>query len=276
MDCASSQYIMKRIRGDRMKKLLWLIGYTGIWVPVALIGAAYAIGNYLGFEVDPKLIISLASIGVTISLVTWSNNSSKISNGKPTEEIDFLDVFGSTPDQYTTNTGINKAKRPPVAESLMFEKPRGFCFGTFKGKYCCRTPEMQGGIMVCGGAGSGKTTTAILPFVINNKETMHSLVVDIKHEITDMTVVKDKLNPGYGDDGKTVIFDPLDRYSFGYDPFYALNSDSTDGEIYECMQLIAISLVPPQGGDKSFWSDTARSMFISCLIYFYKYKKWVL
>lgn len=256
-----------------MKKFYWLLKYTGVWIIFLCVAGGYALTSYTGGKVMLADMVPFALIGVVISLLVWTKNDTRIRNGKPADDIGFLDGFDTNPDHYLINSGINKAKFPTVNKKLLYDKPTGFCFGKYKGQYVCRTPDMQGGIMVCGGAGSGKTTCSILPFVLNNKETMHSLIVDIKHEITDMTVVRDEGNAGYGDGGKTIIFDPLERTTFGYDPFYNLKEDSTDGEIYECMQLIAISIIPPGTGDAAFWSDTARSMLIACLIYFYKYKK---
>lgn len=137
-------------------------------------------------------------------------------------------------------------------------------------KYVCKPSE--GSVLVAGGSGVGKSTCVLIPYLLNSKGETHNLVVDIKHELTDLCVVPTG-DRGVGDGGNTLIFDPLDRETYGFDPFYNLSDDSSPQEVFESMQLIAQSIVPrSSASNDAFWCDQAAKMLRGLLTYLFKEK----
>lgn len=124
-----------------------------------------------------------------------------------------------------------------------------------------------------GGSGSGKSSCVAIPTILAAKAipstssanpNLRLVALDIKGELhSKATKIGDE---------NVIIFDPQDRSTYGYDPFYLLNEDSTSQEIMETMQTIAFSLIPLPGDIKDpFWKQNARNLLIGLLIFYYKY-----
>lgn len=206
------------------------------------------------------------AVGVLITLYISTQNRIRRKYGQPEEELGTVSGLTIGPSEYLAQSGREKHLRPPVPKRMLFKEPTGFCFGMYDGKYVCRAPDDPGAILINGGSGSGKSSAAIIPYLLlqQEKHEMNSLVIDIKHELSDIT-----RRPGDG----SYIVDPLDRGSYGIDPFWALNEHSSNQEIFEVCQVIAISIIPPMSGDKVFWVDSARALLTGALLYCYKQKQ---
>lgn len=262
-------YSMKR------KKLKQLLKYTGLWlIPPLWILNIFFIFKYKIYEKTDYLNTTIL-VGVLISLilmlVVYSKNHLHIINGASIDNIGWFDFLDNKPSRYDTTTGRKEAMKKLIDKDLLFEKPKGYCFGkdNISNKYVCMPNDINDspGILITGGAGSGKSSTQIINYLLNNNihQEVNALIIDVKGELADTT-----LSPS---DDSTVIFAPTNRSSYGYDPFFELNDDSQEHEIYKTMDLISICLISRPNGDNAIWADMARQMFRGLLIYGYKYKK---
>jgi len=170
------------------------------------------------------------------------------------------------PNEETAHQGLEKHRTPAPPKEMLFKEPTGFVFGKYGKKYVCRPVEAPGNILVLGGTGTGKSSALIIPYILEQKRSgkAHNIIVDIKGELRDLTV-----RPGDG----SVIVDPTDRRSYGIDPFWCLNSDSSPQQIFEICQLVAISLIPARDGKDAFWTTSAQQMLLGFLLYAYKWKE---
>ncbi len=165
---------------------------------------------------------------------------------------------------------------PDIDPRLLYKTPTGFCFGRDKktGRYICyarKPPEGQkelGGsknVLVNGGSGTGKSTAILIPAILGqsgDEVDAVQLIIDIKKELSEICGRKND-----------VIFDPQDRYSYGYDPFYALSDSSSTQDIYGQMHLIASCLIPLSKTDDGPWTKAARQLLTGFLVYFFKANK---
>lgn len=176
-----------------------------------------------------------------------------------------LIVYGNKinrPSEEKAISGIEQARYPPINEKMLFDQPEGIIFGKFGKQYVCKSLKEDGHFFLCGGSGSGKSSSVVIPTLLANRQ-VSTFAIDIKGELSYKTA--------QAGDERVCIFDPSDRTSFGYDPFYSLNSDSTQQQILEVMQSISFSLIPmPAGLKDPFWKLSARNLLTGLLIFFYK------
>lgn len=259
-----------------MKKLhKQTLKLTGLWlIPPLWLVIIYLILQYKIYEKSDYLNTTIL-VGIVISFIlmlyVYSKNHLHIKNGADIDNIGWLDFLDDKPSRFDTATGRQEAMKKPIAKELLFEKPKGYCFGkdNLSNKYVCMPNDINDspGILITGGAGSGKSSTQIINYLLNNNvhQEVNTLTIDVKGELADTTLSQS--------DESTIIFAPTNRSSYGYDPFYNLNDDSLENEIYKTMDLVSICLIPRPNGDNAIWADMARQMFRGLLIYGYKYKK---
>ncbi len=244
-----------------MRRKDW-IGYTGLWTqPILFAVMVYVFGidikyiitetyNFLSF-----LVLSFAPV-----LYIWSLNSTAKRQGK--DRFGLLDVFNHNNDPYYQTSFKERAKYPVVADGLLSDKSEGIIFGRYQGKYVRKALGEDGHVFVIGGSGSGKSTGIVIPTLLCNSG-VGVFAIDIKGELSYKTA---KLG-----DENVIIFNPQDRSSYGYDPFYMLTSASTDQDIMECMQIVAVSLISlPANIKDPYWKLSARQLLTGLLIYYYK------
>lgn len=165
------------------------------------------------------------------------------------------------PNRKAAIQGLDEFKYPAVDKKLMSKKPIGVMFGKYKNRYVCKKPDEDGHVIILGGSGSGKSSTVIIPMLLCNED-VGSFCIDIKGELS-------YKSSDYAD-SNTVIFNPLDRFSYGYDVFYALNDNSSSQEIYEVVQNVVYSLINIPTNEKNpFWKNSARGMLMGLMIYYY-------
>lgn len=166
------------------------------------------------------------------------------------------------PNRKAAIQGLDEFKYTAVDKRLMSLKPAGVVFGKYKNRYVCKKPEEDGHVIILGGSGSGKSSTVIIPMLLSNQD-IGSFCIDIKGELSYKA-------SDYAD-SNTVIFNPLDRFSYGYDVFYALNDNSSSQEIYEVVQNVVYSLINIPASEKNpFWKNSARGMLMGLMINYYK------
>lgn len=259
-----------------MKKIIkQTLKLTGLWlIPPIWLAIIFFILKYRIYEKSDSLNTTIL-VGVLISLILmlyiYGKNHLHITNGANIDNIGWLDFLDHNPSRFDTSTGRKEAMKKPIAKELLFDSPTGYCFGKDEktNKYVCMPNDFNEspGILITGGAGSGKSSTQIINYLLNNNihQEVNALIIDVKGELADIT-----LSPS---DDSTIIFAPTDRSSYGYDPFYNLNDESLEHDIYKTMDLVSICLIPRPNGDNAIWADMARQMFRGLLIYGYKYKK---
>lgn len=132
----------------------------------------------------------------------------------------------------------------------------GIVFGKNGDKWIGKREEMDGHILVVGGAGSGKTSCVAIPTLRTWGEQVFA--IDIKGEL--YNEVRHK-RPNIK------IFEPLNKLSFGYDPFYILkNSKNLAQEV----EAISHALVPlPRDIREPFWVESARNMLSGAVLHFH-------
>ncbi len=230
-----------------MKKSIKKLFTSGIWIqPIVLL----VIIRYLQ-ENNPSSLMKNETwcYAVLVSflavLIVWS-----FSVGQPNPE----DAI----------TGKQAALYPNIHKKLLFKNPTGIVFGLDKKtqKYVCKDISDDGHIFLIGGSGSGKSSCHVIPTLLSNPD-VSKFAIDIKGELSYKST-------RYGSE-KVVIFNPLDRSQYGYDPLFLLKENSTQQEILETMKNISFSLIPKPAEIKDpFWKDSARNLLTGLLIYFYK------
>lgn len=166
------------------------------------------------------------------------------------------------PNRKVAIQGLEEFRYPTVDKKLISVKPTGIIFGKYKHRYVCKRPDEDGHVIILGGSGSGKSSTVIIPMLLCNED-IGSFCIDIKGELSykasDYT------------DSNTVIFNPLNRFSYGYDVFYAISDNSSSQELYEVVQNIVYSLISISASEKNpFWKNSARALLMGLMINYYK------
>ena len=175
----------------------------------------------------------------------------------------FLKIDSLTrPSDSDKLTGKSKARYPTVNKKMIYKKPVGIVFGRWKRKYVCKDISIDGHCFLIGGSGSGKSSCLVIPTLLSNSD-VTKFVLDIKGELSFKSVK-------FGSD-KLLIFNPQNRSTYGYEPFYLLTEKSNAQQILETMQTIAFSLIQiPATIKDPFWKNSARNLLTGLLIFFYK------
>lgn len=191
---------------------------------------------------DSQLIVCSLTIAVLIILVARISESNR-------------------PNRELAIQGLDEFKYPQVNKQMLSEKPEGVVFGKCRNKYVCKRPDEDGHVLIIGGSGSGKSSCLIIPTLLANKD-IGSFCIDIKGELS--------YKASEYSDSRTVIFNPLDRFSYGYDVFYALDNKSSNQKIFEVIQNVVYSLISlPASEQNPFWKTSARNLLIGLMINYY-------
>lgn len=157
-----------------------------------------------------------------------------------------------------------QAQYPEIPAELQRRLPQSgdIVFGELDNTYVCTNLHTDFHSIIIGGSGSGKSSTQIIGNLLLNPDTS-VFAVDIKGELSQKAT---KIG-----DERIHIFNPQDHSSWGFNPLYLLEEDSSEQVIFETMQTITYSLIPkPADIRDPFWIDSARSMLIAFLIHLYK------
>lgn len=231
-----------------MKKIFKKVVSSGIWLQPLILIVIWGVIRWKGWSdwLDDinnwYLIIAMSFLPI---MYMWLDDL-----GRPSETKAF--------------SGKEKYKYPKVDKALLNNEPDGVLFGKDinTAKYVRKATQEPGHVFVLGGSGSGKSSTCVIPTILKNSKDATIFAIDIKGELS-FKATK------YLDEN-VCLFNPQDRHSYGYNPFYMLNEHSNNQDILECMQNIAFSLIPmPANLSDPFWKNSARNLLIGFLIYFY-------
>lgn len=231
-----------------MKKIFKKVVSSGIWLQPLILIVICGVIRWKGWFdwLDDKnnwyLIIAISFLPI---MYMWLDDL-----GKPSESKAF--------------SGKEKYKYPKIDKELLNNEPDGVLFGKDinTDKYVRKATQEPDHVFVLGGSGSGKSSTCVIPTILKNSKDATIFAIDIKGELS-FKATK------YLDEN-VCLFNPQDRHSYGYNPFYMLNEHSNNQDILECMQNIAFSLIPmPANLSDPFWKNSARNLLIGFLIYFY-------
>ncbi|MBR5298190.1 MAG: type IV secretory system conjugative DNA transfer family protein [Parabacteroides sp.] len=254
----------------KLKSILSKIKLYGLWVTPTVLLVATAALSSLNQKITIQAIFIMLIFGIGFQALIWSDNIARKNRGQDVSKMDAINLFKT--DEYTFDDGRERAKTPPVAEKMITPTPYGhFIFGHPIGSkdYVAKTAASEGHQLIVGGSGSGKTQALLCSLVsLRNGDNIdpaaHYMVVDPKGEITQKIV---KPNDG------TIIFAPSDRKTWGYNPFYNLNEDSTEQDVYATMKDICSALLPLGSGDMAFWQTLAQTITTGAMMYMWEYKK---
>jgi type IV secretion system protein VirD4 len=149
-------------------------------------------------------------------------------------------------------------RNPETADRrLLSRKPEGVIFGKQGFRYVRRNTDQDGHILVLGGSGSGKTSCLAVPSLIAWESV--AFAVDIKGELYRKTRWK---RP------RIKAFNPLDKDSYGYDPFYLL--DQSDNRVGAARQIVQALIDLQPGAREPFWAQAAQNLLTGCVLHFYQ------
>lgn len=236
--------------------------YTGLWTQPVAMGIELKLLSLQdsGIHITGQTLISMTALSLLPAFYIYMSNNIARSGGK--KKFGLLDAFEGKPEPYYS-TKKQSAMYPEVSQQLIAGgKPSGIVLGKYRGKYVCRPVEQDGHYLIIGGSGSGKSSALIIPTLLINNG-VPAFVLDIKGELSRLAKKKG--------DARVHIFNPNDRRSYGYDPFYNLKKESTEQEILETMQMVTFSLISLSTNVKDpFWKISARNMLCGLMIYHYK------
>lgn len=245
----------------------WLdkIIYTGLWTQPVAMGIEFKLLSLQdsGVQITGQTLISMTALSLLPAFYIYMSNNIARAGGK--KKFGLLDAFEGKPEPYYS-TKKQAARYPAVPEQLIAgSRPLGIVLGKYHGKYVCRPVEQDGHYLIVGGSGSGKSSALIIPTLLINND-VPAFVLDIKGELSRLAKKKG--------DARVHIFNPNDRRSYGYDPFYSLKKESTEQEILETMQMVTFSLISLSANVKDpFWKTSARNMLCGLMIYHFKLGK---
>ena len=147
---------------------------------------------------------------------------------------------------------------PEVANWQLFtRKPRGFVFGKKDFNYVHKSEDKDGHILVLGGSGSGKTSCLAVPSLLSWRSVVFA--VDIKGELYEKTHWKRF---------RIKQFNPLDKKSYGYNPYYLL--DKSDNLVSSARQIVLALISQSPDVREPFWAQAAQNLFTGCILHFYQ------
>lgn len=166
------------------------------------------------------------------------------------------------PDREKAIQGLTEFMYPKVNQQMLTNKPEGVVFGKNRNKYVRKRPDEDGHVLIIGGSGSGKSSCLIIPTLLVSKD-IGSFCIDIKGELS--------YKASEYTDSRTVVFNPLDRFSYGYDVFYMLDDKSGNQKIFETIQNVVYSLISLSASEQNpFWKSSARNLLLGLMINYYK------
>jgi len=227
-----------------------MVCFTGLWIwPVVWIIAGISVSD------QPHIYLGISFFVVVGTL-------SLCQSGK--RHFSFLDTFCVLDlENNLRNYQNEKAKDPPLHPKLLMKRNEaGLFFGEYKGKTVGIPVKEQDiyHIAVCGGSGSGKTSTTIIPGI--NRYTGSMLIVDIKDTDLHGGELYRKTKPH----GARYMLQPGSPYSCGYDPFYVLKYGDAKTEIRKITHYM-IPSDPTKPND--FWIVSAQRLLTALLFYYY-------
>lgn len=240
-----------------------LLAYTGLWIPLPATIVLITLIKQLNqrFEITVSFILGIFLCMHCISIYIWTQNSIAKKNGK--QNFSFTQSSFSMHPEYQNSYRNAALERKPPAE-LLQKTPSGFVLGKSNGKYVCIQPGKQGAthLLVVGGSGSGKTSSALGCSMLGSNLTW--IMVDIKGELHEKFFKKDS---------DIAIFNPKRRDLSGFDFFYDLTNESSDMDVLDTLKRVVYALIPAKNNNTdSFWTDGPRNILLGIFLYGWKHQ----
>lgn len=217
---------------------------------------------------DVKDILLYAALCVGF---VFLRNLMHLNDEKPISLFTWLEKYRYEPMKESSRK--RKAQHPAVDKEFLSKTPDGLVLGKFGNRFV-RVPLRKGNIqnaIIMGAPGCGKSvlilTTLIyqLTYLVtkNIEERMTFFCIDIKPELARKSC--------FVKGNKAVkVMNPMNRTTYGWDPFYNLNSKSSADEIMAELDVIARALVDAGKGEKNeFFYESARTIMKAVLFYTY-------
>lgn len=258
----------------KKKMSIWsIICCTGLpWLVIFITGGVYAVRKY-DLRMDDKTVMLIAGLGwflILLKNLMFLNTSKKIGL------FTWLEKCNNEPPAVSVRK--KKAQYPDITPELLSDQPDGLVLGK-KGKKYVRVPLRKGNILnavLMGAPGCGKSVLLLtmLLYQIHHKpspkekeagwERMTFFVLDIKPELCRKSV-KIRGNK------RVHMMNPEDRKSYGWDPYYNLDANSSDDEVMSELELICRALVDAGKSEKNeFFYASARNIMQGVLFYTYR------
>ena len=150
-------------------------------------------------------------------------------------------------------------RKPP--NQLLSRKFQGFVFGAYhrflcRKRYFIKPKQADGHILVCGGAGCGKSSSIAIPSLLAWNSPIFA--IDIKGELSAVTA------------GKTTprkIFNPMRHDAQGFDPFYLLHDNYNPSQ--EAHEIAAAILPEPADIKDPFWVRAAQNLLTGFILHYH-------
>lgn len=226
-----------------------VIKFTGAYYVIgAILFSAYVFDKYnqhLPKSIDIALF-ALICFCVILMVITTLQNIIRIV--KP--DFSFISLF------------LSHRERKRVEVSKTFENvdrqfiglESGIVLGKMKHDYLVMEEQAEGHIMVVGGQGSGKSSCVAIPTLLNYTSSIFA--IDIKGELSEVS-------RNFRADMK--VFDPLDKNSPHYDPYFILKQ----GNKVQGAREIVNSIIPIGANEKDpYWKQSAQNLLTSCILHF--------
>ena len=259
-----------------MKKIWGFIKFTGLWtVPLIVLMFGFIYRQLKPRDPIPNQIWFIAMITAACTvLYIWNTNDVRRKNSKKEiEEFGITDAFSTTPNVFDEDDGKEQFRRPKVPSEMLFESPDDcfYCIGSIRQnnkKWYVGIPMDIAGakhVLISGGSGSGKSSTQILPNLINMiRAGTHAFIIDAKGELWRIVGSKQP---------NSICISLKDRNAYGYDPLYMLGGDSSEADVHDVMKAIVLSLIPTPAakvGDNGPWIPLAQILATGLATYAYR------
>jgi type IV secretion system protein VirD4 len=152
---------------------------------------------------------------------------------------------------------MDKPQNPKPPKELLNGNLQGFVFGLHRRfwrrvRYFIKDEQADGHILVCGGAGSGKSSSIAIPSISAWRSSVFA--IDIKGELSAATRSKRK------------TFNPTSVDTHGFDPFYLLRG--SDNPAQEAKEIALALIQEPAGAKDPFWIRAAQNLLTGFLLHY--------
>lgn len=226
-------------------------------------------------------ISAFVFIGIGCGILIFLKNILLLNSGKRIGLFTWLTKYKYEPTGDSARK--RKAQYPPIDNEYLSKKPNGLVLGYDKrSKSYVRLPLKPGNIqnaLLIGAPGCGKSVLleTMLIRQLNHKrfkdfegEPMTFYCIDIKPELAKRaTIIKSALSHKKKPLAK--VMNPMDRSTYGWDPYYNLSSVSSDDDVMAELDVIARALINEGKAEKNaFFYVSGRNILKAILFYTYK------
>lgn len=238
-----------------IKILFKLIIFTGVWIPVAVayILERIVFAKFLGIDATPvnnliayNIVMNAFLISFIFPIIITIQNIIRSVLRIP--DFNLLSCIFK-------GFGNHQKDKEPFKIPNELKTGKGIIFGKHGSTYISKPENLDGHVLVVGGAGSGKSSCIAIPTLLNWEGQVFA--IDLKGELSE-TVKRYRPN--------MKIFNPSSSDTINYDPMKALNEG---GNRVQTAQSIAKAIIPlPSDVKDPFWITSAQNLLTSALLHY--------